>query len=208
MVGGSGLYIRAIFEGISPLPPGDPQVRDELQRRLEAEGLETLRHELEVLDPLRAQQLAPADKQRILRSLEVAMVTGRTLGEWIADQPFGAEVLPATKICLTLPRKRLFDRIESRVQRMVDYGWVEEVRNLLASGSPPETPAFQAIGYRQIIGFLQERLSLEAALFETVRATKRFAKRQMTWFRKEPGIHWLEAQSAEEKIPALLSMSF
>ncbi|MCH9648046.1 MAG: tRNA (adenosine(37)-N6)-dimethylallyltransferase MiaA [Deltaproteobacteria bacterium] len=208
VVGGSGLYIRSLFEGLSPVPPGDPEVHSRLRKKLEEEGLEALRKQLKELDPVSALRISSGDTQRILRALEVALVTGRPLGEWIADQPFGEQALPSTKICLTLPKSLLYDRIECRVQRMVDYGWVEEVRNLLASGVNPEAPAFQAIGYRQIVRFLNDETTLEVALGDTVQATKRFAKRQNTWFRKEPGVQWVDALGVKGLGPDLMSMSF
>ena len=203
VVGGSGLYLRALLEGISPIPPGDPEVRAELEDRLAAEGLPALYAQLQVADPATAARLGAGDTQRILRALEVARVTGRPLSAWIADQPFGEQRLPALRIGLTLPRNVLYHRISERVERMLAAGWVQEVAKLLAAGWPPEAPAFQAIGYRQLVRHVRGELTLNQATEDIVRETRRFAKRQMTWFRREPRIRWLDARELPQQLPEL-----
>lgn len=194
VVGGSGLYLRALTEGISPVPPGDPRVRVTLRRRLEEEGREALFAELVRVDPETAARLTPGDTQRLLRALEVAAVSGRPLSAWIASQPFGTEKVPAFKLGLTLPRAILYDRIEIRAAEMVERGWVEEVERLLARGCTRDDAAFQAIGYRQIASYLAGERTLESALEEIVRETRRFAKRQLTWFRRDREIEWIDAR--------------
>lgn len=205
VVGGSGLYVRALFEGISPVPPGDEGIRSELRRRLEEEGLPVLFEELRAVDAETAGRLAEGDTQRVLRALEVALVSGRPLSWWLSQRPFGAQPLAALKIGLTIPRAVLYDRILRRAQRMVADGWVGEVRGILASGVPGDAPAFQAIGYRQLVRHVEGTCSLDEALLEIVQATRRFAKRQLTWFRKEPGLHWLPAKDLELNISQLFS---
>jgi len=200
VVGGSGLYLRALFEGISPIPPGDPEVRSELRRALEEKGLPALAAELARVDPQTAARLGAGDTQRILRALEVARVSGRPLSSWIAEQPFGTQRVDALRLGLTLPRTVLYDRIAGRVARMVERGWVEEVARLLARGLDPGLPAFQAIGYRQLVRHLEGEGSLEQAIGETVKATRRFAKRQETWFRREPDVTWFSAQDFNRRI--------
>lgn len=194
VVGGSGLYLRALTEGLSPVPPGDPEVRAELRRRLAAEGREALAAELARSDPETAARLAPGDTQRLLRALEVAAVSGRPLSAWIASQPFGTEKVPAFKLGLTLPRAILYDRIRIRAAEMVERGWVEEVAGLLARGYTRDDAAFQAIGYRQLAAHLAGERSLGSALEEIVRETRRFAKRQLTWFRRDREIDWFDAR--------------
>lgn len=207
VVGGSGLYYRALFHGLSPVPPGDPGVRAELRERLGSEGLAALRRELEELDPETARRLPANDSQRTLRALEVYRVSSRPLSKWVADSPFGEQRVSGLSIGLTLPRGILYDRIERRVRRMLDSGWVEEVGGLLAQGFSPDSPAFQAIGYRQLVRHLLENWEREEAVDDIVRATRRFAKRQLTWFRKEPGIVWFDspepAHRAEQVITYL-----
>jgi tRNA dimethylallyltransferase len=204
VVGGSGLYLRALFEGISPVPPGDPEVRSELRERLAREGLEPLAAELARADPETAERLAPGDTQRVLRALEVVRASGRTLSSWIAEQPFGIQRIAVLRLGLTLPRVLLYDRIAERVVRMVEEGWVEEVARLLARGLDPGLPAFQAIGYRQIVRHLNAEWSLDDAIADTVKATRRFAKRQETWFRREPDVIWFSAQNLDRRISHIL----
>lgn len=204
VVGGSGLYLRALTEGISPVPRGDPEVRAELRRRLDAEGLAPLAAELARRDPESAARLASGDTQRVLRALEVALVSGRPLARWIARQPFGRERVPAVKIGLTLPRAILYDRITRRAVQMVERGWVEEVGGLLERGYTPDAAAFQAIGYRQLAAHFRGERSLDSALEETIRETRRFAKRQLTWFRREPDVEWHDAREPAGPVPDLI----
>jgi tRNA dimethylallyltransferase len=204
VAGGSGLYLRALIEGISPVPPGDPATRRALRARLAAEGLPALHAELARRDPETAARLPPGDSQRILRALEVTLVSGVPLSAWIARQPFGAQRLSATRVGLTLPRGVLYDRIAARVLRMVERGWVGEVARLLGSGLTPDLPAFQAIGYRQLARHVLGEWPLGRAVDETIQATRRFAKRQQTWFRKEPDVSWFEAQDPDGRIPEVL----
>jgi tRNA dimethylallyltransferase len=200
VVGGSGLYLRALFEGISPIPPGDPEVRRQLRERLEAEGLSALAAELRVRDPETAARLGAGDTQRILRALEVSLVAGEPLSIYISRQPFGAQRIAALRVGLTLPRGILYDQIAGRVVQMVQKGWVEEVAGLLSRGLSPALPAFQAIGYRQLAQYLEGTWSLDRAIAETIRATRRFAKRQETWFRKETDITWFSAQDTNNRL--------
>jgi tRNA dimethylallyltransferase len=204
VVGGSGLYLRALIEGISPVPPGDPATRRALRARLAGEGLPALYAELARRDPETAARLAPGDTQRILRALEVALVSGVPLTTWISRQPFGMERLSATRVGLTLPRAVLYDAIAGRVLRMVERGWVDEVAELLRSGIEPSLPAFQAIGYRQLARHVLGEWPLERAIDAILQATRRFAKRQETWFRKEPDVTWFEARDPDGRIHEVL----
>ncbi len=197
VVGGSGLYVRSLLEGISPLPLSDPEIRAQLTERVNVEGLASLRSELAELDPVTERRLAPGDTQRVMRALEVALATGKPLSAWIAEQPSGEDRLNSVRIGLTLPRPILYDRIEQRVAKMVKAGWVAEVNSLLRLGLETSVPAFTAIGYRQIARHLHGEWNLEEAIQNTVGATRRFAKRQATWFRREPDVHWFHAASVE-----------
>jgi tRNA dimethylallyltransferase len=193
IVGGSGLYLRALMRGLSPIPSIRGGVRRQLRARLKREGLASLRRELRELDPRSEERLAEGDTQRVLRALEVVRATGTPLSSWLEKRPWGKDRLPSRLIGLTLPRALLYDRIEERVGAMVAAGWVEEVAGLLASGFTGSEAAFQAIGYRQIVRHLKENWPLEEAMADLVRATRRYAKRQMTWFRREPDITWFPA---------------
>lgn len=204
LVGGSGLYIRSLIEGLSPMPEIDPEVRQRVRERCEAIGPQALLEELRPLDPVTAERLEPADRQRIQRALEVVLASGKPLSSWIAERPSGRQPLPAVRIGLTLERAILYDRISCRIQQMVERGWVAEVVELLRLGYEPEAPAFQAIGYRQIVRHVVGEWSLNAALEDTVRATRRYAKRQLTWFRRERDIRWFPAQDQESIVPTLV----
>ena len=206
LVGGSGLYLRALWSGIAPMPPVDALVRARLLERLAAEGSAALHAELARFDPATAARLGNADTQRILRALEVAVATGETLTSWIARRPFGSEPVVMRKVGLTLPRGVLYDAITARVQAMMDAGWLDEVRGLLAKGVDRDSPAFQAIGYRQWVKFLDGAGGFEETLQKVVTQTKRFAKRQETWFRREEGIDWWDARKTRECLTSMMEM--
>jgi tRNA dimethylallyltransferase len=206
LVGGSGLYLRARWSGIAPLPPVNAEVRAGLIDRLNRDGLATLYEELGVRDPVTAARLGAGDTQRILRALEVAIATGESLTSWIARQPFGTEPIAMRKVGLTLPRGLLYDAIAARVRAMIDAGWLDEVRGLLADGVDRGSPAFQAIGYRQWVEFLDRQSGFETTLQRVVTLTRRFAKRQETWFRREEGVEWWDARSARECLKSMSEM--
>jgi len=202
VVGGSGLYLRALWTGLAEIPTVSDEVRESVRRRLREEGLEALRVELEACDPATARRLARGDRQRIVRALEVLVGTGRPLSSWLVAST--APRPPAMrKLGLTLSRGVLYDRIAARVLQMIDRGWEAEVRRLLANGVPRDAPALQAIGYSDWIRHLDGELGREALLAAIVRATRRFAKRQETWFRREPEIEWLDAARPEEAVREL-----
>jgi tRNA dimethylallyltransferase len=198
VVGGSGLYLRALLGGMSPMPDVPPALRRWLRRETERSGLSSLRRWLRLLDPLTAARTTEGDTQRTLRALEVALAGGRPQPWWIARSPFGDAAPHAIRVGLTLPRAVLYDRIAGRVSAMVAAGWVGEVDALLKAGLDPGLPAFQAIGYRQLAQHLRGEIDLDQAVEETVRATRRFAKRQLTWFRKEPNVAWFDAQEPDD----------
>jgi len=159
--------------------------------------LEALHEELRRLDPETAARLSPGDTQRVLRALEVSIATGRPLSAWHADLAITGPRLEAVRIGLTLERGLLYDRIAHRVHRMIEAGWLGEVERLLSQGLSPTLPAFQAIGYRQLVAHLSGEETLEEAIEETIRATRRYAKRQLTWFRKERDVTWFSAADVE-----------
>ena len=203
VVGGSGLYVRALLEGLSPLPTIEPQVREELERRLEQEGLEALFDELRRRDEATARRLSRNDRQRILRALEVSIGTGRALSSWHRMSARKAS-FSASRIGLTLPREVLYDRLESRVHQMLESGWLEEVRDLITAGVSRSSPAFQAIGYRELVSHLRGECSLEASTRQIVQSTQRYAKRQLTWFRKQAGFRWFDASRPESLLEEIL----
>jgi tRNA dimethylallyltransferase len=198
VVGGSGLYVRALLDGISPIPATSREIREELGRELADCGLSSLFRRLEKVDPATASRLSRGDTQRVMRALEVVLSTGRPLSSWLADNPTGPGGLESVRLGLTLPRDVLYDRISERVGAMIGAGWVEEVEGLLNEGYGPGIPAFQAIGYRQLAEHIAGKISLEEAIAKIVRATCRYAKRQMTWFRREEAIFWFSMEDSRQ----------
>jgi tRNA dimethylallyltransferase len=191
-VGGTGMYLRALRWGLVELPDMPPEIRPELEARWHSEGGPVLHAELEALDPQIAGRIAPTDRVRIVRALEVIRATGMRFSDlqrqWNNPRPRFNHVL----VVLSCPRSQLVRRIEHRVDAMFDAGWIDEVKALIDKGYPPTLHAFKALGYREIVAFLNGRGS-EQEVRETVKArTRQFARRQLTWFRRELGAHWLD----------------
>ncbi len=202
LVGGSGFYLRALLSGLAPIPAIDREVRAGLLRELETRGVEALVAELREVDPAVARSLRTSDTQRVLRALEVVRGTGRPLSSWHAEGTERKLERSFVKIGLTLPRALLYDAVRARAGHMLECGWLVEVELLKARLAPRhgrawiELPAFQAIGYRQLAAYLDGESTLEQALEKTILATRRFAKRQQTWFRREPDVDWVDASNA------------
>ncbi len=192
VVGGSGLYYRSLFEGLSPIPPVPEEIRLGVRARLESEGVGALYQELSTLDRETARRLSPNDRQRISRALEVLEATGHALSWWQKKKRERVDIA-VVRVGLTLPREVLYDRLALRVSSMLQSGWLEEVKELLAAGLDETAPAFQAIGYRELASHLRGERSLEEAVASIVQATRRYAKRQLTWFKNEAGVRWFEA---------------
>lgn len=200
VVGGSGFYLEALWRGLAPVPDVPREVRETWRSRLESEGLAALRRELERVDPATAARLAPGDTQRTLRALEVESVSGRPLSRWLAAERRPASPLTPLKVGLTLSRAVLYDRIRVRLSRMVERGWVEEVERLLGRGIDPSQPAFRAIGYQDVARVVRGEIDLDSALAGAERDTRRYAKRQRTWFRREADIKWLDPGDARPEV--------
>jgi tRNA dimethylallyltransferase len=186
LAGGSGLYVRAVLDDLE-FPGTDPVLRAGLERRLAEEGAATLHAELAARDPEAAAAILPTNGRRIVRALEVVTLTG----SFRARLPAPSEVVPARRLGLDVPREVLDRRIDERVRRMWAAGLVEEVRGLERAGLRRGATASRALGYRQVLEFLDGRCSQDEALAETVRATRRFARRQDRWFRADPRVTWL-----------------
>ena len=197
VVGGTGLYIKALLTGLFHQEETVHAVRPRLARELADHGLPTLWARLEALDPATARRLAPGDTYRILRALEVVEATGRPLSAWQAAHHFQDCPYETLKIGLNLPREELYRRIEARVELMLAQGWLEEVRTLWHRYSPEIKP-LQALGYRHLVAVLEGRLSLEEATEQTKQETRRYAKRQLTWFRADPEVRWFAPSQLEE----------
>jgi len=203
VVGGSGFYVRALCEGLAPTPAVPRALRVELKERIAREGIEPLRAELGKLDPTAAARIGARDAQRLVRALEVALATGRSLSSW-QEEPGAAPPLEiAARFGLTVPRAVLYDRIVARVEQMVARGWPHEVAELLASGVARDAPAMRAIGYADWVRHLEGGAGREETIERIVGATRRYAKRQGTWFRREAGIVWLDGLEPVSAIETL-----
>ena len=189
VVGGTGLYVRALLGGLCPAPPRVPVLREALARIARAEGAPALHRRLGMLDPASAARIAPRDAVRSVRALEVALTTGRRLSEWQAAHGFRDAPYDALVIGLARPADELAARIEARARAMMAAGLLDEVR-ALGAWVPTDAPAFRAVGYREMLACATGELDVEAALAAMVRATRRFAKRQRTWFRAEAAVVW------------------
>ena len=188
VIGGTGLYIRALLEGLVDSPTGDPALR------LQFAGLsgEELLGRLGLVDPETASRLHRNDRVRIVRALEVFCQTGRPISAFRSEHAFSGNDYQTLKLAITVERQELYRRIDGRVERMLQDGLVDEVRSLRALGYGPELKAMRSIGYKEISAYLAGESELDEAVSLIKRDTRRYAKRQMTWFGREKDIYWLE----------------
>jgi tRNA dimethylallyltransferase len=203
VVGGTGLYIKAMTRGIFSGPSADWTLREELLS-IENEEKGSLYNYLKELDPEAAEKITSNDKRRIIRALEVCLKSKGRLSEIQKKltKPLPYEFI---KIGLTRDRKELYRMIEERVDTMMEAGIVEEVKNILEM-NPDRTP-MQAIGYKEVAMYLQGEITLDEALRLIKRVTKRYAKRQFTWFRKEEGIHWVDITGIDDSHEAFMRVN-
>ena len=187
LVGGSGLYVRAVLDGLE-IPPTDPAVRARLEAELATVGAPALHARLAGRDPAAAAAILPTNGRRVVRALEVGELTGRPFR---ATLPAGAYARPAVQVGLDVPRDVLDERIAARVDRMWRDGLVDEVRRLDAVGLSRGRTAARALGYAQVLRLLAGELTEDEARAQTVAATRRYARRQESWFRRDPRVTWL-----------------
>jgi len=187
LVGGTGLYLRTLLQGIAPVPPIDPRIR----RQVREASVEKNRERLLQLDPQSAARLNPADRLRIARALEVVLSTGKTLAEWQSRREGGIEDAVALRPLILLPpREWLYRRCDERFAAMVEHGAAEEVRALLKRNLSPDLPVMRGIGVLEIAGWLNGEATREDAISAGQQATRRYAKRQYTWFAHQPPPEW------------------
>lgn len=197
VVGGTGLYVRALLHGLWSGPPSDHALRGQLEEEARVRGGESMYQELGRVDPVTACRLHPRDTVKVLRALEVYRQTGTPLSK--AHEKHGQEKTPfrALMLGLTMERGALYQRIDQRVDVELAKGLVEETRTLLAKGYSRGLVSMKSLGYRQMAGYLEGEYSFAEAVRRLKRDTRHFAKRQMTWFRKEPGLAWVEVHPDE-----------
>jgi tRNA dimethylallyltransferase len=197
---GTGLYLRALLEGLADAPERSEELRARLRSIVERHGPQRLHEILKRLDRETAKRIAPRDTQKIIRAIEIRILAGKSVG---AVHGLGREPLVGyriVKIGLAPNRKALYSRIEERTGAMIAAGWIDEVRDLLARGIPQSAKPFQFIGYRELRDVIEGRISESAAVQSIQQATRQFAKRQITWFRKEADVHWLEGFGGDSAI--------
>ncbi|MCL5286705.1 MAG: tRNA (adenosine(37)-N6)-dimethylallyltransferase MiaA, partial [Acidobacteria bacterium] len=199
---GTGLYLRALLEGLSDAPTRSVHLRERLRHKAEAMGHEHLHRILARLDPAAAARIASRDVAKMIRALEVRLLTGKPITELHRAGRAALEGFHAIKVGLAPPRAALYHRIERRVDAMLAAEWLEEVKRLVESGIPSGAKPFQFIGYSELRTHLAGVVTLDAAVTAIRQATRRYAKRQLTWFRKEQGVRWFEGFGDDAKIVA------
>ncbi len=187
---GTGLYLRALLEGLAPLPKQSEVLRARLQTKLDERGAEHLHAMLARIDPESARDIAPQDGSKLLRALEICFLARKPRSEFFREGREGLAGYRVLKIFLGPARAELYRRIELRVQKMLAAGWREEVRELLKR-FPAEVKPFGFLGYKQLVAHLRGELPLEEAAAQTLHETRQYSRRQMTWFRKEAGAQWI-----------------
>jgi tRNA dimethylallyltransferase len=201
VIGGTGLWIRALVDGLAPTPPSDPGLRAQIEQRGREQGPQALYSQLQSLDAARAACLSPGDSFRIIRALEIIELTGKTASAVLHQQ--AENVRFAWWLGISRPRAELYARAEKRIDGWLAEGWLEEVRQLLQQGLEPGCPAFQALGYLHLVQHLQGFTALDQTVELIKRDTRRYIKRQLTWFMADPRITWFDASDEEKAFVSL-----
>jgi len=194
ITGGTGLYLKALLNGLFPEGKSDPNIRKRLEAEAEEKGLESLNERLKTVDPQYAEKIGNNDKYRTIRALEVFEATNKSLSEHFAGTRSFVEDFHVMNIGLKIDRQFLYPKIEKRVDKMFAGGLVNEVKSLLEKGVNEESPPFRALGYKYVLKHLKNEITLEEAVMLTKRDTRHYAKRQMTWFRKMEEIQWFHPE--------------
>jgi tRNA dimethylallyltransferase len=197
---GTGLYLRALLEGLDDLPARSEEIRERLRQRTAKNGPEYLHRILKRRDPTGAARIAPRDTQKIIRAIEVSLLTGKPASQLLGRGRNPLAGFSVVKIGLMPARALLYARIDQRVEEMLESGWLDEVRSLIRMGVAPSAKPFTFLGYAQIREHILRGAPLETIVREIQQATRRYAKRQITWFRREVNVHWSEGFGHEEKI--------
>ncbi len=203
MVGGTGLYIRAFCEGIDPMPQIEPSIREAIIANYTSKGLIWLQAELKHRDPVFWETAEQSNPQRLMRALEVLNATGKSILVFRTAQK-KQRSFNIVKIGLEMPKELLTDRINARVDQMVQDGLMEEVQSVLPYRNKP---ALQTVGYKEVFDYLEGNISKEEAIIQIKQHTRQYAKRQMTWFKKDPEIKWINMaeHSLEDAVQKILS---
>ena len=204
LVGGAGLYFRAIVDGLFEGPGADPSRRKRLEEEAAQFGVDTLHKRLQTCDPESAERIHPNNLVRVIRALEVYELTGTPMSKLQQQWHPEKQRYPFIAFGLTMPRALLYRRIEQRVDVMLANGLIAEVGSLLAAGYARDSVALQSFGYRELIAYLDGNCTYMEAISQLKQNTRRFAKRQLTWFRKDTRIEWLDRESTPDIVTHLL----
>ena len=204
LVGGAGLYFRAIVDGLFEGPGADPALREQLGQEAARHGVEVLHERLRVCDPASADRIHPNNIVRVIRALEVYELTGTSMSELQQQWHPEKQRYPFIAFCLTMPRALIYRRIEQRVDMMLANGLIAEVETLLAAGYTRDTVALQSFGYRELIDYLDGNCTYMEAVSQLKQNTRRFAKRQLTWFRKDTRLEWIDRESTPNVVSHIL----
>jgi len=200
VVGGTGLYIKALTQGLFPGPKIDPTVREKLKQEAKEKGEAFLYQRLKEVDSKTASHLHPHDLFRLIRALEVFDSTGVPISFFREQHRFGERPYLSLKIGLKMDRKMLYRRIEERVDQMMERGFLQEVKKLMGMGYGSELKPMQSLGYKQLIQFLSKKIGWDEAVQQIKRDTRHYAKRQWTWFKGDPEVCWRETSIDRERI--------
>jgi tRNA dimethylallyltransferase len=199
---GTGLYLRALLEGLAEVPQRSEELRARLRASAEEHPPGYLHRVLKRLDPETASKIALADEQKLIRAIEVCLLARKPISELHREGRAPLEGWRVLKLGLNPPREKLVERIHARTGAMLERGWLKEVQTLLASGMSEDAKPFDFIGYRELRAVMQEKISLGEAREAIHQATRRYAKRQLTWFRKESSVHWISGFGDDSAVQA------
>jgi tRNA dimethylallyltransferase len=197
---GTGLYLRVLLEGLADLPQRSEELRERLRLSVAEHAPGHLHRLLRRMDPASAKKIAPADEQKLIRAVEVCLLAKQPLSKVYATGRKPLLGWRALKMGLAPEREKLYQRVHARTEAMLAAGWLEEVRGLMDRGVPENAKGFDFIGYRELRSVIRGQMSLEDARMAIQQATRRYAKRQMTWFRRELGVEWLKGFGDEDRI--------
>ena len=196
MVGGSGLYVKAVTQGLDDFPEVDPEIRQNLNRHLENDGIDWLQQKLFALDPEYYKKADVQNPHRLIRALEICIATGKPFSSFL-DKDKPERNFKTISIGLTADREKIYERINKRVDIMIENGLVDEARTLF---SKRDLNALNTVGYKELFRYFEGEWDLETAISEIKKNTRRFAKRQLTWFRKDESIKWFDYNEDPQKI--------
>jgi tRNA dimethylallyltransferase len=202
--GGTGLYIKALTQGLCVGPAQDSGTRAALIQEAERSGLRSLYERLERVDPAATSWIHPHDRQRIIRALEVYQLTGKPMSHWQKEHGFNEKVFETLEIGILRERGELYGLIDQRCETMIEKGLVEEVKALCDKGYSLDLKPLQSVGYKHVGWFLKGQMNLAEAVLLMKRDTRRLAKRQLTWFRRDPEIRWFHPALERTKIAGLV----